>query len=112
MASKVSPAERQAVYERDKWQCMMPECVCPFGRDIDPGLRRDSQWSATVDHVKPRSRGGTNRRKNLRAAHKKCNNTAQPAPPRVQRETVRSAGPGLSYRIGDLFPGDQGSAWS
>lgn len=29
--------------------------------------------SATIEHLKPRSEGGTNERSNLRLAHKRCN---------------------------------------
>lgn len=56
-----------ALGERDGWTCW----VCR--RDVDPGAPRDSSHAGSVDHVVPRSRGGTNEDSNLRLAHQRCN---------------------------------------
>lgn len=53
--------------ERDGWWCWL------CGGAIDPNARRDSSASGTVDHLVPRSRGGSNEPDNLRLAHKRCN---------------------------------------
>jgi 5-methylcytosine-specific restriction endonuclease McrA len=98
------------IYHRAAWQCQMPECLCPDGRKIDRDLRgTDDPWAPSIDHIKPLAAGGSDRDANKRAAHKKCN--ADAAEGQLQHQ-VRAAPPGLTYRIGDLFPGDQGSAWS
>jgi 5-methylcytosine-specific restriction endonuclease McrA len=81
MERKTIKARDQWVFRRDEWQCRMPVCLHPDdegGRAIDPDLYRTvSPWAPTVDHVIPRSRGGTGIRDNLRAAHRKCNDAAQ-----------------------------------
>jgi hypothetical protein len=53
--------------ERDGWWCWL------CGGAIDPSAGRDSAMCATVDHLVPRSRGGSNEPDNLRLAHKRCN---------------------------------------
>jgi 5-methylcytosine-specific restriction endonuclease McrA len=72
---------RLKVLWRDKWTCQMPACL-RTGKDgktdrrINRKLRAPDPWSATVDHVIPRSLGGPSRMSNLRAAHLKCNGAA------------------------------------
>lgn len=77
MDRKVIMYRDQWVFRRDKWKCQMPACLHPEedgGRAIDPMLyRRNSPWAPSVDHIVPKSRGGTGQRDNLRAAHKRCN---------------------------------------
>jgi HNH endonuclease len=98
------------VYHRAAWQCQMPECLCPDGRKIDRRLRgTDGPWAPSIDHIKPVAVGGGEALTNKRAAHKECNRAA--AREQLQQR-ARVAEPGLSYRIGDLFSGDQGSRWS
>src|SRR3954466_5647791 len=53
--------------ERDAWTCW----VC--SGDVDPACPSGSPHAASVDHVIPRSRGGTNDPANLRLAHRRCN---------------------------------------
>lgn len=104
---------RPSIYERDGWQCQMPQCLCPDGRDIDPALRgQDDPWAPSVDHVIWRSEGGPSHRENLRAAHRQCNMSAAGNPGPQERPRVPRLPRHLSYKIGDLFPGDQGSRWS
>jgi hypothetical protein len=54
---------------RDGWVCWL--CDGP----IDPALPSTLAGGATVDHVVPRSRGGSNEPANLRLAHRRCNGT-------------------------------------
>lgn len=61
------------IFERDSWTCMMPVCYCPDGRQLDSRLGPGDPWSPTVDHIVPVATGGTNDRRNLRAAHQLCN---------------------------------------
>ena len=95
------------VYHRAAWQCQMPECLCPDGRKIDKALRgTDTPWSPSIDHIRPLASGGSDQLRNKRAAHKECNRAGAEDQQQRQARTVQ---PGLSYRIGDLFSGDQGS---
>jgi 5-methylcytosine-specific restriction endonuclease McrA len=59
--------KRERVLTRDGWLCYL--CDTPIDRTV--------QWphplSRSVDHVIPRSRGGTDDESNLRAAHWRCN---------------------------------------
>lgn len=64
---ELTRTEKVAIFERDGWRCYL------CGHDIDPTLRWPSGHSATVDHVKPVSAGGTNDPDNLRATHWNCN---------------------------------------
>lgn len=67
---KVSDARRVAIYERDGWKCW----IC--GDRVDPA---DDPVSGreypTLDHVIPRSAGGTHEDGNLRCAHRSCNSS-------------------------------------
>jgi 5-methylcytosine-specific restriction endonuclease McrA len=110
---------RPSVYERDGWQCKMPVCLCPDGRDIDPALRgTDSPWAPSIDHIVRRSEDGPNDRGNVRAAHRRCNMADADIPPSPPKQKTPRPPAHLSYRIGDLyaeragFLGDQGSGWS
>lgn len=51
---------RQRLIERDGMLCAL--CGLPMGRR-----------TVTIDHILPKSLGGTNDMANLRLAHKKCN---------------------------------------
>ncbi len=53
--------------ERDGWTCWL------CGHRVDPFAPSGSPSSPTVDHVVPRSRGGSNDDTNLRLAHRRCN---------------------------------------
>jgi HNH endonuclease len=52
--------------ERDGWWCWL------CGEAVDPTAT--GPWQPTVDHLVPRSRGGSNDAVNLRLAHRRCNN--------------------------------------
>lgn len=64
---KIAPAARRAVYERDGWTCQI--CAEP----VDPDAPANSTWDATLDHIVPRSLGGSDDPGNLRLAHRWCN---------------------------------------
>lgn len=53
--------------DRDGWICH----VC--GRAVDSSLTGNHPLQASVDHIVPRSKGGTNLSENLRLAHIRCN---------------------------------------
>ncbi len=52
---------------RDGWICW----IC--GDNVDAATPVGSPWSATIDHVVPKSRGGSSEPENLRLAHRRCN---------------------------------------
>lgn len=55
------------IAERDGWWCWL------CGGEIDPAAPATSPLRATVDHLVPRSRGGSSETRNLRLAHRRCN---------------------------------------
>lgn len=57
---------RRAVGERSAWRCVY--CLRPLAETAEHPDDRP-----TVDHVVPRARGGTNRRRNLALACRSCN---------------------------------------
>ena len=63
-----SSASRNRLFERDGWLCHL--CGHP--------INRTSLWPASdsgvLDHVIPKSKGGSKEDDNLRAAHALCNN--------------------------------------
>lgn len=66
-AKWVSFEDRLRVYRRDNWVCQL--CGNPMSR----AYSRDDDWSPTLDHIIPRSRGGSDDLGNLRSAHMWCN---------------------------------------
>lgn len=64
----ISKAERDAIYERDGYECWLCNKPC----DLDADMQRDN-WAPTLDHVVPRSQGGGHEWTNLRTAHRWCN---------------------------------------
>lgn len=64
----ISKAERLAIYQRDDYTCWL----CGSRVDMEADQQRDD-WAATLDHVLPRSKGGTHEADNLRTAHRWCN---------------------------------------
>ena len=93
-----------SVYHRDRWACRMPECLCPEGRAIDPGLRGTTgPWAPSIDHVRAVARGGADEKWNMRAAHRECNGEDARALGRTLTRGENVPVP-ISNRIGDLFP--------
>ena len=70
----ISADRRLAVYERDGW-------VCGFCFDmVDRMAPHNSPGQATLDHITPRSLGGTDDEANLRLLHRYCNNVRSNRP--------------------------------
>ena len=63
----ITKARRFAIYERDHWTCQI--CSEP----VDPTLHYLDDWAASLDHITPRSLGGSHEESNLRLAHRWCN---------------------------------------
>lgn len=66
-SSWIGYAARLAVYERDEWVCQI--CKEP----VDRAAHHMDDWAPTLDHITPRSRGGSDEGENLRLAHRWCN---------------------------------------
>lgn len=78
--SRVSPGTRRRVYERDDWTCQYcGRRIAPQtdgqadGRNAPVDSTSDSPVWLELDHVVPRTLGGTNKFDNLRAACSPCN---------------------------------------
>lgn len=65
--SWISFEDRRAIYIRDAWTCQI--CSEPTSRRYSPS----DPWSPTLDHVTPRSQGGSDDPSNLRLCHLWCN---------------------------------------
>jgi hypothetical protein len=63
----ISNEERVRIYERDRWRCG----TC--GLQVPHRWETGSELRPTLDHVIPRSQGGTDDAANLRIAHLICN---------------------------------------
>lgn len=55
------------IYERDNWICK----IC--GKPVDGNLAYPNPMSASLDHIKALSRGGTHTKDNVQLAHLLCN---------------------------------------
>ena len=63
----ISGSNRIAIYLRDDWTCQ----IC--GERVDRHADPLSDWYPSLDHIVPRSHGGTDDADNLRTAHRWCN---------------------------------------
>lgn len=63
----ISPRDRRDLYERDSWVCHL--CGSGVDRDADP----NSDYAPSLDHLVPRSQGGSDDQTNLKTAHRLCN---------------------------------------
>lgn len=72
-----NPKVRQAYGERDGWVCGIcgEEIVRVQTGDAYGNGRSIENWGLSVDHVKPRVKGGSDYPTNLRAVHHTCNKT-------------------------------------
>lgn len=59
--------DRMALFARDGWKCQI--CSEPVDYTADPL----TDWYPTLDHIVPRSKGGSDDLSNLRTAHRWCN---------------------------------------
>ncbi len=68
-----SGRKRRALLERDGLNCQ--ECGVEMKVDMETG-QIDIKLSkgATIDHIRPKSQGGTNQLENLQLLCKQCNN--------------------------------------
>jgi HNH endonuclease len=64
---EADPIDPHDIYVRDGWKC----CIC--GGRVDSSRSWPDPWVATLDHVRPVSRGGTHTQDNLATAHWVCN---------------------------------------
>ena len=58
---------RESIYERDQWECQI--CFTGTSKVYTVG----DHWAPTLDHVVPRSKGGSDDPSNLRLVHSWCN---------------------------------------
>lgn len=63
----IEPDLRLALYERDDWVCHL------CGELTDPGVHFNDDAYPSLDHVVPRSLGGTDDPENLATCHRVCN---------------------------------------
>ena len=82
MTSAIGSARKRRIY-RDLRERYGDNCHwCGRPMDFDT---REEPLSASLEHVIPKSRGGTNDRSNLRLAHKRCNeDRSVPTPKRCR----------------------------
>ena len=64
----IRSAIRAAIYERDGYRCKLCNELVDMAADPQRG-----DWAPTLDHIIPRSQGGTHDADNLRTAHRWCN---------------------------------------
>lgn len=65
----ITDDRRQAIYERDNWLCQI--CGLPVDKHLPRGTYTPN--APTLDHIMPRSLGGSHDDTNLRLAHHICN---------------------------------------
>lgn len=68
----VEDIPRLEIFERDRWQCMIPGCLYP-GVPASLDVERNSPLLASIDHVIPLSKGGLHERSNVVCSHLRCN---------------------------------------
>ena len=64
---KISKSARQAIYERDQWKCQLCRKI------VGKTRKHPHPRSASLDHIVPRSLGGSDEPSNLQLAHLRCN---------------------------------------
>lgn len=82
----ITPSRRYGIYRRDGWVCQI--CMEPVDPDLPPG----TPWSASLDHILPRSEGGSNDDANLRLAHFNCNTERGATPDGAQLRLLSPVG--------------------
>lgn len=70
----ISPKLRRELYERDRWVCHL------CGDQVDPTLDPNSNKFPSLDHIIPRSKGGSDDPLNLKTACRICNSIRQDKP--------------------------------
>lgn len=69
--SWIDVTRRLAIYERDNWTCQL--CFEPVDQASDYSHEIYNPRFPSLDHITPRSLGGTHEESNLRLAHVQCN---------------------------------------
>lgn len=64
---EIRPADRLAIYERDGWVCGFCSGV------VESTTKHPDPWAPSLDHIIPRSKGGSDEADNLRLVHRYCN---------------------------------------
>lgn len=65
-----SPEVREAYFRRDNWEC----AICGNEVEVDPVERAGAtKGQPSLDHITPKSEGGTDYPSNVRLAHRGCN---------------------------------------
>lgn len=67
----IAPKVRNEIYERDSWICHI--CVEP----VDLDAHWNDNLYPSLDHIIPRSRGGSDNPENLKTCHRICNSIRQ-----------------------------------
>lgn len=70
----IEPDVRLSLYDRDSWICHL--CSKPVVRNA----HFNDDYAPSLDHVIPRSKGGSDDPSNLRTAHRICNSMRQDVP--------------------------------
>lgn len=83
----VSTMVRRAVYGRDQYMCHL------CGHAVRMDVEHAHPWSATLDHLIPRSAGGGDGQENLACAHRWCNSVRGNEPVEAARVTLRDESP-------------------
>lgn len=65
----IDPKLRLEIYERDDWLCHL--CKEP----VDRSAHFNDDFAPSLDHLKPRSKGGSDEPGNLKTSHRICNAT-------------------------------------
>jgi hypothetical protein len=92
--AQVEDVDRLRVFERDEWTCHI--CAGPVDRE----LPNSDPMGPTLDHVVPLSAGGLHSYKNVKLAHRRCNESkgGPPVGPRRARGPV-SRSDGLAWAL-------------
>lgn len=74
MAERFGSGTEEAKYKRARTKILQTQETCALcGKPVDKGLKYPHPLSATVDHIIPLAKGGTNAADNLQLAHWTCN---------------------------------------
>ena len=92
----IRDSTRFAIYARDGWDCVYCRGVFP--------LRHDG-FLLTLDHIIPRSRGGTNAAHNIVTACYSCNSSFQDTPKSAAlfRKALAAAARPIDYAAGRFY---------